>query len=63
MTETVFVSVPKFAELSGLSKDYTYFLIRKREIEFLKIGKKYLIHYPHAMQYLESEAMKAKVSD
>lgn len=58
MNEAVFVSVPKCADLTGISKDYLYGLCHSGAVEHIKIGKKFLIHYPHLLEYLESEAKK-----
>ena len=57
MTESViFTSVPETAKRSGVSKDHIYVLCHTGRIEYLMIGKKYMVHYPHFIQYLESEA-------
>ncbi len=58
MTEAVFMSIPKCAEKIGVSKDFIYTLCHTKQVEFIKVGKKFLIHYPHLLEYLESEAKK-----
>ena len=57
MTEgAVFTSVPEAARRSGVSKDHLYTLCHTGEIEFFMIGKKFMIHFPHLMEYLEKSA-------
>lgn len=58
MIEAVFMSIPKCAEKIGVSKDFIYSLCHSKKVEFIKVGKKFLIHYPHLLEYLESEAKR-----
>ena len=56
MSEPVYMSIPKVSNLSGVSKDYIYGLCHRQEIQFIKVGKKYLIHFSNFMTYLENKA-------
>ena len=54
----LFCTVNEAAKRSGVSKDFIYALCHTGRIEYIQTGKKYLIHYPHFILYLENEALK-----
>ena len=63
MTETKFMSIPACARNSGVSKDFLYHLCKSGRIEFIKIGKKYMLNYPRLIEYLEAEARKGLTAE
>lgn len=60
--EAVFQSIPRCAECTGVSKDYLYTLCHTGKIEYIRIGKKFMIHYPRLVEYLRSEAKKGLIT-